>query len=149
MHGQNIICIQTQLDDIVNEQTIICRQLFTGHVVGSWPIKRKKYLHRMIMIIRSVLYNSFPTWQGIYSGLKSFGSKEGEALKQQKLLNLEDLVILVLKVADFPFQEDKFYYGDVLKHTDVKIKSLLTPDCGASVLEEKVDQLIGSFPHLL
>ena len=103
MHEQNIICIQTQLDDIVNEQTIICRQLFTGHVVGSWPIKRKKYLHRMIMIIRSVLYNSFPTWQGIYSGLKSFGSKEGEALKRQKLLNLEDLVILVLKVADFPF----------------------------------------------
>ena len=35
-------------------------------------------------------------------------------------------------------KEDKFYYGDVLKHTDVKIKSLLTPDCGASVLEEKV-----------
>ena len=70
--------------------------------MGSRPIKRKKNLHRMIMIIRSVLY-SFPTWRGIYSGLKSFGCKEGEALKRQKLLNLEDLVILVLKVADFPF----------------------------------------------
>ena len=34
-----------------------------------------------------------------------------------------------------------------MKQTDVKIKSLLTPDCGASVLEEKVDQLIVSFPH--
>ncbi|XP_015777141.1 PREDICTED: protein NDRG1-like [Acropora digitifera] len=33
--------------------------------------------------------------------------------------------------------ENKFYYGDVLKQTDAKIKSLLTPDCGASVLEEQ------------
>lgn len=37
--------------------------------------------------------------------------------------------------------EDKFYYGDVLKQTDVKIKSLLTPDCGASVLEEKPEKM--------
>ncbi|KAL9983245.1 hypothetical protein ACROYT_G005390 [Oculina patagonica] len=37
--------------------------------------------------------------------------------------------------------EEKFYYGDVLKHTDVKIKSLLTPDCGASVLEEKPEKM--------
>lgn len=37
--------------------------------------------------------------------------------------------------------EDKFYYGDVLKKTDVKIKSLLTPDCGASVLEEKPEKV--------
>ena len=33
-HEQNIICSQTQLDDIVHEQTVICRQLFAGHVVG-------------------------------------------------------------------------------------------------------------------
>ena len=35
LRGQNIISSQTQLDDIVHEQTIICRQLFTGHVVGA------------------------------------------------------------------------------------------------------------------
>ena len=29
---QNIICSQTQLDDIAHEQTIICRQLFAGHL---------------------------------------------------------------------------------------------------------------------
>ena len=49
---QNIICSQTlsqtQLDDIAHEQTVIRRQLFAGHVVGSWPIQRKKNLHRMI-----------------------------------------------------------------------------------------------------
>ena len=39
---QNIICSQTQLDGIAHEQTIICRQLFAGHVVGSRPIKQKK-----------------------------------------------------------------------------------------------------------
>ena len=48
-HEQNNICSQTQLDDIAPEQTIICRQLFAGHVVGSQPKKRKKNLHRMIV----------------------------------------------------------------------------------------------------
>ena len=33
-HEQNIICSQTQLDEIAHEQTIICGQLFAGHVVG-------------------------------------------------------------------------------------------------------------------
>ena len=40
-HVQNI-CSQTQLDGIAHEQIIICRQLFTGHVVGSRPMERKK-----------------------------------------------------------------------------------------------------------
>ena len=40
---------QTQLDGIAHEQTIICRQLFAGHVVGSRPIKREKNLLRMII----------------------------------------------------------------------------------------------------
>ena len=47
-HEQNIICSQTQLDDIVHEQTTICRQLLVGHVVGSRAMKRKKNLRRMI-----------------------------------------------------------------------------------------------------
>ena len=46
-HEQNIICSQTQLDDIAHGQTIICRQLFAGQVVGSRPMKRKKDLYRM------------------------------------------------------------------------------------------------------
>ena len=44
-HEQNIICSQTQLDDIAHEQTIICRPLFAGHVVSDPPMKRKKNLH--------------------------------------------------------------------------------------------------------
>ena len=43
-HEQNIICI-------AHEQTIICRQLFAGHVVGSRPMKRKKNLLRMIILL--------------------------------------------------------------------------------------------------
>ena len=50
---QNIICSQTlsqtQLDGIAHEQTIICKQLFAGHVVGSRQMKRKKNLLWMIM----------------------------------------------------------------------------------------------------
>ena len=43
-HVQNIICSQIHA-------TIICRQLFAGHLVGSRPMKRKKNLLRMIIII--------------------------------------------------------------------------------------------------
>ena len=39
---------QTQLDDIAHEQTIICRQLFAGHMVGSRPMKKKKNLRWII-----------------------------------------------------------------------------------------------------
>ena len=48
-HEQNIICSQTQLDDIAHEQAIIYRQLFAAHAVDSKPMKRKKNLH-LIMI---------------------------------------------------------------------------------------------------
>ena len=50
---QNSICSQKQLNDIVHEHTIICRQLFAGHVVGSRPMKRKKHLHRMIITFKT------------------------------------------------------------------------------------------------
>ena len=53
-HEQNSICSPKKLNDIAHEQTIICRQLFAGHVVGSRPMKRKKHLHRMIITINSV-----------------------------------------------------------------------------------------------
>ena len=35
MYEQNIISSQTQLHDVAHEQTIICTQLFAGHVEGS------------------------------------------------------------------------------------------------------------------
>ena len=50
-HVQNIICSQTQLEGIAHEQTIICRQLYVGHVVSSRPMKRKKNLLRIIITI--------------------------------------------------------------------------------------------------
>ena len=38
-------CNQTQLDDFAHEQTFICRQLFAGHMVGFWLMKKKNSLH--------------------------------------------------------------------------------------------------------
>ena len=58
VHNINIFS-QTQLEGIAHEQTIICRQLFAGHVVGSWPMKRKKNLLRMILIITSFRWTFF------------------------------------------------------------------------------------------
>ena len=49
MYEQNVISSQTQLDNIKHEQTIFCRQLFAGQVMGSRPMKRKKNLHWMIL----------------------------------------------------------------------------------------------------
>ena len=43
MHEQNIICSQTQLDDIAHEQTVIRRQFFAGHMVDLQPIKRRNF----------------------------------------------------------------------------------------------------------
>ena len=47
-YEQNIICSKTRLDGTTHEQTIICRQLFAGHVGGSRPMERKTKMHRMI-----------------------------------------------------------------------------------------------------
>ena len=63
-HEQNIICSHTQLDDIAHEQTIICRQLFAGHVVGSRPMKRKKNLDRMIITFESSTIRSGTSYSG-------------------------------------------------------------------------------------
>ena len=41
-HEQNIICSKTQLDDIAHKPTIICRQLFAGHVVAGLSANEKK-----------------------------------------------------------------------------------------------------------
>ena len=50
-HEQNSICSQKKLHAIAHEHTIICRQLFAGHVVGSRPMKGKKHLNRMIIVL--------------------------------------------------------------------------------------------------
>ena len=39
--SRTLFIAKTQLDEIAHEQTIICRKLFTGRVVGSWPMRRK------------------------------------------------------------------------------------------------------------
>ena len=41
-HEQNVICIKTHLDGTTREQTIISRQFFADHVVGTRPMKKKK-----------------------------------------------------------------------------------------------------------
>ena len=42
------MCSQTQLDDIANEQTIICKQLFAGHVVEfSASDKEEKFANAL------------------------------------------------------------------------------------------------------
>ena len=39
------------LDGTTHEQTIICRQLFVDHVVGSRSMERTEKEHRMIIVI--------------------------------------------------------------------------------------------------
>ena len=60
MHEQNIICSQTQLDDIAHEQTIIRSQFFAGHMVDFQPIKRKKFF-LIFFLMLMVKFKSF--WQ--------------------------------------------------------------------------------------
>ena len=60
-HEQNSICSPQKLNDIAHEHTIICRQLFAGHIVGSRPMKRKKHLHRMMIPFIVLLQNKHTT----------------------------------------------------------------------------------------
>ena len=42
---------KTRLDGTTHEQTIICSQLFAGHVVGFRPLERKKKMHRRLSLL--------------------------------------------------------------------------------------------------
>lgn len=42
MSSRILLCGKTHLDSTVHEQTIICRQLFAGHMVDFRPMKKKK-----------------------------------------------------------------------------------------------------------
>ena len=57
-HGFVYACNQTQLDDFAHEQTIICRQLFAGHLVGFQPMKKKNNLHGSHIL--SVFFVGYP-----------------------------------------------------------------------------------------
>ena len=47
-----LFAAKTDLHGITpHEQTIICRQLFAGHVLDSQPLKMGKKIHRMKMLI--------------------------------------------------------------------------------------------------
>ena len=41
----------THKQNIISSKTLICRQLFAGHVQSSQPMKSKEKIHRMIIII--------------------------------------------------------------------------------------------------
>ena len=49
LREQNIIIAKSLLDPYAHEKTIICRQLFAGHVVGSGPMKRMEKMNQMII----------------------------------------------------------------------------------------------------
>ena len=71
-HVHSITCSQTQLDGIAHEQTIICSQLFVGHVMGSWPMKRKKNLRRMIINLARICPRPCAAREKYYATRKIF-----------------------------------------------------------------------------
>ena len=50
IRAEFINCRKTLLAGIMHTRTIICRQLFAGHIAGSPSMKRKNKLHWMIII---------------------------------------------------------------------------------------------------
>ena len=57
-HGFVYACNQTQLNDFAHKQTLICRQLFAGHVVGFWPMTEKNNLYGSRIL--SVFFLGYP-----------------------------------------------------------------------------------------
>ena len=78
-HEQNVICTKTRLDITTHEQTIICRQLFAGHVVGSRLMERKEKMHRMIMFfIQLVCKFTFDFELLVFSSMSDYQSRKTE-----------------------------------------------------------------------
>jgi len=48
MHEQNVICSKTHLDGFIDEQTMICKKLLAGPVVGFPPTKKMGKMQQMI-----------------------------------------------------------------------------------------------------
>ena len=92
-HVQNIICSQTlsqtQLDGIAHEQTIICKQLFAGHVVGSRQMKRKKNLLWMIMNNYWIRFShDITNYQNLLSVLSASAEQTSVLIIHDIMLNL-------------------------------------------------------------
>ena len=49
--AKSVVLFRIEQNIIWLEQTIICRQLFAGHVVGFWRMKRKEKLYQMMSTI--------------------------------------------------------------------------------------------------
>ena len=82
-HEQNIIGIKIRLDGTTHEHTIICRQLFAGHVMGSRPMKRKteKYIERYLNLADVSSYYLFSSKYIDIVKTTTFGNKTYEKKK--------------------------------------------------------------------
>ena len=95
---QNIIFNKTHLDGTTHEQTIICRQLFAGHVVGSGPTKRGDIVHRMILKLNvsSLIFIPIKTESNIIV-LRSLLSREATRILIRIIICLFHLYVLHIK----------------------------------------------------
>ena len=82
-HEQNIICGKAHLDCTTHEHTIIFRQLFACHVVGSRPVKRKtkmptSHAHRAFTVKPLQNGHIEDRKVAIVEGCRSRGGRYGE-----------------------------------------------------------------------
>ena len=48
---KSLVSIITHMENIICSKTLSCCQLFAGHVVSSWSMKRKEKIHWMTIIV--------------------------------------------------------------------------------------------------
>ena len=105
-HEQNSICSQKQLNDIAHQHTIICRQLFASHLVGSQPMKRKKHLHRMIIINASCRFKLYTLLECCKDCLSVFN------LLGKHCVRNDIYCFLIYGQAEFNFGNKSLKFGD-------------------------------------
>lgn len=101
----NNICSKTHLDVFMLEQSIICRQLFTGHVVVSWQMNEKKNMGRMnddITYLHYILHNTH-TYISHCTSIKQFRIKPWY---NSKLINTQFKQTHVFTASDCIFFRD-------------------------------------------
>ena len=94
-HEQNNTCSPKKLNNTAHEHTIICRQLFAGHVVGSQPMNRKKHLHRLDKLNDRALRYIYSDRSSTYAGESTEGTSYTLADRR-----IQDMLILVFKAVN-------------------------------------------------
>ena len=108
-----LFAAKTDLDGITHEQTVICRQLFAGHVVDSQPMKMGGKIHGMI---NSISFNCRRTY--LFLRGKSHSQDRISGCSSHSTLHKLTSFIHIICVIEISEDEDSDDSEEDLEHSN-------------------------------